>query len=235
MTSTTKGIGQMHYAYFNSFHTYCHDFAGNDEIVFMIALCVLAKLVDHSTRVFDLNVAITHFRDHGCSLYAQVYAGVEAAWGSCTRGYPPLAMKFVNDPVDEPLTREASKVRRQMLWNAIMGELRFSDRVDLDQDADVAHPMPVPTRSELQGLIRRVVSRGLWDRLERALAKNLNTPGVRQKLAVIPLGEDHELPDLELELDRQRRVLDPTYLVCREDTPEDLKAVFQQYLEIVGV
>ena len=76
---------------------------------------------------------------------------------------------------------------------------------------------------------------GLVGPARRALGKNLITPEVRRKLAAIPLDEDHELPDLELELDRQRRVLDPTYLVCREDTPEDLKAVFQQYLEIVGV
>jgi hypothetical protein len=105
-----------------------------------------------------------------------------------------------------------------------MGELRFSDRVDVDEDTEVAHTVPLPTRSEPQGLIRRVVSPNLWDRLERALGKNLITPEVRQKLALFSLGDDHELPDVELELDRQRRVLDPTYPACREDAPEDLKA-----------
>jgi hypothetical protein len=110
----------MHYSYFNRFHTYCHDFAGEDEIIFSIALCALAKAVEHPVRVFEVNAAISHFRDHGRPLHSWLYCAVEAAWGSCARCDPPLVMRFVNDPIDElPTSEEAARIRRQRLWNTV--------------------------------------------------------------------------------------------------------------------
>jgi hypothetical protein len=126
----------MHYKYFNSFHTYCHDFADTDEIIFMIALCGLSRVVDHPTHVFDVNVAITHFRDNGRPLHSRVYSGIEAAWESRARCDPPLALQFVNDPVDAVPTEQAAKERRRKLWNGVMNELRFPDRVDVEEDGE---------------------------------------------------------------------------------------------------
>jgi hypothetical protein len=49
----------MHCGYSNSLRTYCHDFAGTDEIIFMIALCALAKVTEHPVRVSEVSIAIS--------------------------------------------------------------------------------------------------------------------------------------------------------------------------------
>jgi hypothetical protein len=202
----------MHYRYFNSFLTYCHDFAGEDEIIFTIALCALAKATEHPVRLSEVNTAVSHFRDYGRPLHGWLYCAVEAAWGACARCDPPLAMQFVNDPVDAlPTSEQAAKIRRQNLWNAVMSELRFPDRVEVDETGEC--PNTLPTRPELHRLIRATIGPQLRDRLERALGKAIITPEVRKKLAEIPLGSEHDLPDVQAERDRFWLIFDPDYLL----------------------
>ena len=201
----------MHYSYFNSFQTYCHDFAGEDEIIFSIALCALANAVEHPVRLFEVNAAISHFRDHGRPLHSWLYCAVEAAWGGCARCDPPLASRLINDPVDElPTGEQAARIRRKRLWNAVMNELRLPDRVDFDEQGEYQEALP--TEPELHRLIRATVGPQLRDRLERVLGKAIVTSEVRKKMAEIPLGADHNLPDLEAERDRFWRIFNPDYL-----------------------
>jgi hypothetical protein len=49
-------------------------------------------------------------------------------------GEPAATIWFVNDAVDGVPTQHAAKIRRQRLWNAIMGELRIPDQIDVDED-----------------------------------------------------------------------------------------------------
>jgi len=160
----------MRYNYFNSFHTYCHDFAGIDEIIFTIVLCALSKVVEHPIHVSEVSTAISHFRDQGRPLHGWLYSAVEAVWDSCARCDPFLVMRFVNDPVDElPTGEQAAKIRRQRLWNAVMRELRFPDRVDVAENAEFLNSLP--TRPDLRRLIRATIDPQLRDRLERALGE----------------------------------------------------------------
>ena len=201
----------MHYKYFNSFHIYCHDFAGIDEIIFVIVLCALSKVADHPIHISHLSTAISHFRDHGRPLHGWLYSAVEAVWDSCARCDPFLVMQFANDPVDDlPTGEQAAKIRRQRLWNAVMRELRFPDRVDVAEDAEI--PNTLPTRSELRRLIRSTIGPQLRDRLERALANAIVTPEVLKRVAEVPLGVDHDLPNLEAERDRFWLKFFPDYL-----------------------
>ena len=85
----------MHYKYFNNFHVYCHDFAGIDEIIFTIVLCVLNKASERPIHISNLSTAISHFRDHGRPLHGWLYSAVEAVWDSCARCDRPLVMGFV--------------------------------------------------------------------------------------------------------------------------------------------
>jgi hypothetical protein len=138
----------MHYRYVNSFNIYCHDFSGTDEIIFMIILCALAKATENPVRVSEVNAAISHFRDHGRPLHSWLYCAVEAAWGACARCDPPLVMRFVNDPIDVlPTSEEAARIRRQRLWNTVMDELRFPDRVEVGEFDEC--PNIVPNRPDL--------------------------------------------------------------------------------------
>jgi hypothetical protein len=201
----------MHYKYFNSFHVDCHDFAGVDEIIFTIVLCGLDKASEHPIHISNVSTAISHFRDHGRPLYGWLYSAVEAAWDSCARCDPFLVMRYVNDPVDElPTGEQAAKIRRQRLWNAVMRELRFPDCVDIAEDGEI--PNTLPTRQDLRRLIRSTIGPQLRDRLERALGKAIATPEVQKRVVEIPLGGDHDLPDLEAERDRFWLIFFPDYL-----------------------
>lgn len=172
----------MHYKYYNNYHIYCHDFAESDEIVFTIALCGLSKAaVENPVDLQAVNVAISHFRDYGRPLRDQVYKSVEGAWGRCGRTDPPLAMRFVNDQVDEVPDQRAARVRRQKLWNSIMSELRFPDRIDVDEGDEPSLPLALPGRSELRQLIRQTIGPALRDNLMRALEKEILTPDVVER------------------------------------------------------
>jgi hypothetical protein len=120
-------------------------------------------------------------------------------------------LRFVNDPVSElPTGEQAARIRRQVLWNAIMAELGFPDRVEVDEERKC--PTTVPTRPDLHRLIRATIGPQLRGRLERALGRAIVTPEVLTKIVEIPLGGDHDLPDLEAERDRFWIILDHDYL-----------------------
>jgi len=201
----------MRYNYFNSFHTYCHDFAGIDEIIFTIVLCGLDKAAEHPIHISHVSTAISHFRDHGRPLHDWLYSAVEAAWDACARSDPFLVMQFANDPVAElPTGEQAAKIRRQRLWNAVMTELRFPDRVDVAEDGEILTALP--SRPDLHRLIRATIGPQLRDRLERALGKAIATPEVLKRVVEIPLGSNHDLPNLEAERDRFWLIFFPDYL-----------------------
>ena len=104
-----------------------------------------------------------------------------------------------------------------------MAELRFPDRVDVDAERE--RPNTLPAQPDLHRLIRATIGPRLQDRLERALGKAIVTPEVRKKLVEIPLGADHDLPDIEAERDRFRLIFNPDYL----------KGGPQEYLDYLNI
>jgi hypothetical protein len=58
-------------------------------------------------------------------------------------------------------------------------------------------------------VIRSTIGPQIRDRLERNLGKAIVTPEVLKKMVEIPLGSNHDLPDLEAERDRFCLIFNP--------------------------
>jgi hypothetical protein len=218
----------MHYLYKTMNYVCSHDFTDDDEIIFSIFLVAISKVTRTKSRAAEIALAVRCFRDEGQSVTDILYQSIRSDPADGT----VIEIALVGDPVEvivdqgasilsrmeqqkrKEERRKATVSRRRGLWNAVLAELRFRDRIDDDVNGGATDEIAndLPSRRHLRDLIRRAIAPDLRERLEIALTRSIITPEVLKKMAELPLGEDHDFPDIEFERDQFRLLFFPELL-----------------------